>query len=177
MEGSNPRLKTCLTKPRDRKTTIWRILSMMISGTKSTRYMQFPKRTLTSRSCGVIRRSGSLSKQLSTNSSASFGKRPSGVNLGAGSLTICWSSSRMLIVIPPPCRLTPLLFLLSFFAIFGWRGGNSMTPPGLSLLGESVPSKSDRSESSDEDSQKGKRPRASSISEIPSDQTSDFTVY
>jgi len=43
--------------------------------------------------------------------------------------------------------------------------------------GERVPSKSDRSESSSDDSENGKRPRANSISEIPNDQTSDFTVY
>lgn len=44
--------------------------------------------------------------------------------------------------------------------------------------GESVFSKSDRSESeSSSDSEKGKRPSASSMSEMPSDQTSDFTVY
>lgn len=37
--------------------------------------------------------------------------------------------------------------------------------------------KSDKSESSDEDSAKGKRPSANSMREIPSDHTSDLTVY
>lgn len=84
----------------------------------------------------------------------------------------------MLIVIPPPCKLTPLLFLLSFFAVFtrGRAGGRPNTrDPGRA--GESVPSKSERSESSDDDSENGKRPSASSIKDTPSDQTSDFTEY
>ena len=70
----------------------------------------------TRRSFGVFRASGSLSKQLSTKSSASFGKRPSGVRRGAGSFTMCWRSSRILIVIPPPWRLTPLLFRFFFLS-------------------------------------------------------------
>jgi hypothetical protein len=44
-------------------------------------------------------------------------------------------------------------------------------------LGDNVPSKSERSESSDEDSAKGNLPNASSISEMPVDHTSDLTVY
>jgi hypothetical protein len=44
-------------------------------------------------------------------------------------------------------------------------------------LGDSVPSKSDRSESSDEDSANGNLPSASSIREMPVDHTSDLTVY
>jgi hypothetical protein len=86
----------------------------------------------------------------------------------------------MLIVIPPPWRLTPLLFRLFFFAFFSSRsffdfGGGS----AIGRDGESVPSNSDRSESSspDDESAKGKRPSASSMSEMPSDQTSDLTVY
>jgi hypothetical protein len=55
------------------------------------------------------------------------------------------------------------------------RGGGK--PMRAGRLGESVPSKSERSESSSEDSENGKRPRASSISDMPRDQTSDFTVY
>jgi hypothetical protein len=79
----------------------------------------------------------------------------------------------MLIVIPEPCKLTPLLFRLSFFtlSIILERGGRPIEP------GESVPSKSERSESSSDDSAKGKRPSASSMSEMPKDQTSDLTVY
>ena len=129
---------------------------------------------LTSRSLGVFLCSGSFSRQLSTKSSASLGNRPSGVNLGAGSLTICWSNSRMLIVIPPPCRLTPLL--LRFF-FFSFASLESFVARGAGRLGDSVPSKSERSESSDEDSAKGNRPSASSIREMPSDHTSDLTVY
>lgn len=47
--------------------------------------------------------------------------------------------------------------------------------PGL--LGDSVPSRSDKSESSETDSAKGNLPIANSIKEIPVDQTSDLTVY
>lgn len=45
--------------------------------------------------------------------------------------------------------------------------------------GESVPSRSDKSESSDSesDSANGNRPSASSMSEMPRDHTSDLTVY
>ena len=84
----------------------------------------------------------------------------------------------MLIVIPPPWRLTPLLFLFFFFSLRSRSAcacaAETASSPGR--LGESVFSKSDRSESS-ESSEKGKRPSASSMSEIPSDQTSDLTVY
>ena len=81
----------------------------------------------------------------------------------------------MLMVMPPPCRLTPLLFrrlrLLSLLLSFFFSSGTGRE-------GESVPSNSDRSESSSEaDSEKGNRPRASSMSEIPRDHTSDLTVY
>lgn len=144
-------------------------------------------RSLTNNSLGVFLNSGSFNKQLSTKSSAIFGNLPSGVNLGAGSFTICCSNSNMLIVIPPPCKLTPLLFLLSFFlcataaAEFLDPAPPAGTPkckpemePGRA--GESVPSRSESSSSSS-DSEKGKRPRASSISEMPRDQTSDLTVY
>lgn len=86
----------------------------------------------------------------------------------------------MLIVIPPPWRLTPLLFRFFFLSRFSLSAlisaaDLSVRFPGLD--GERVLSKSERSESSDEESEKGKRPRASSINEIPSDQTSDLTVY
>jgi hypothetical protein len=141
-------------------------------------------RKLTSRSFGVPLSSGSFSKQLSTNASASLGNRPSGVNLGAGSFTICCNSSKILIVIPPPCRLTPLLFLLSFFEVCvlgvprrARRAGSPAREMEPGRAGESVPSRSERSESSEEDSEKGKRPRASSMREMPRDQTSDLTVY
>ena len=79
-------------------------------------------------------------------------------------------------VIPPPCRLTPLLFrrfrllslLLSIFFFSSCTG----------RPGEREPSKSDRSESSSEvDSENGNRPSASTMSEIPRDHTSDLTVY
>jgi hypothetical protein len=135
---------------------------------------------LTRRSFGVFLASGSFSKQLSTKSSASLGKRPSGVSLGAGSFTMCWSSSRILIVMPPPCKLTPLLFRFFFLSRFSFSALASSLDlrarfPGL--LGDSVLSKSERSESSEAESEKGKRPRASSVKEIPNDQTSDLTVY
>lgn len=75
--------------------------------------------SLTKRSFGVHLASGSFNRQHSTNASAILGNLPSPqgplFNLGAGSFTICCSSSKMLIVIPLPCKLTPLLFLLSFF--------------------------------------------------------------
>lgn len=85
----------------------------------------------------------------------------------------------MLIVIPPPCRLTPLLFRFFFLSRFSLSARAcaaflSVMAPGR--LGESVLSKSDRSESS-ESSENGNRPSASSMSEIPSDHTSDLTVY
>lgn len=128
----------------------------------------------TSSSLGVIRASGSLNKQLSTKSSASLGNRPSGVSRGAGSFTICCNSSRMLIIMPPPCKLTPLDFRRSFFVFLSL---SFLTGGKVMVLGERVPSKSERSESSGSDSEKGNRPRASSINEIPSDQTSDLTVY
>lgn len=138
------------------------------------------ERHLTSRSFGVFLISGSFNKQLSTKLSASGGNLPSGVNLGAGSLTICCNSSKMLIVIPPPCRLTPLLFLLSFFALsFRDLGKDNaaIDPIEPGRAGDRVLSKSDRSESSDSDSENGKRPKASSMREMPSDHTSDLTVY
>lgn len=130
---------------------------------------------LTSKSFGVFLASGSFNKQLSTKSSASLGNLPSGVNLGAGSFTICCSSSKILIVIPPPCKLTPLLF--RFFLLSAFSFSALLRAGGRGREGDSVPSNSDRSESSSSDSAKGKRPRASSISEIPRDQTSDLTVY
>ena len=85
----------------------------------------------------------------------------------------------MLIVIPPPWRLTPLLFRFFFLSrrslsARACAAVGSARSPGR--LGESVLSKSERSESS-ASSEKGKRPSASSMSEIPSDQTSDLTVY
>lgn len=126
-------------------------------------------------SLGVFLASGSFNRQASTNSSASFGNRPSGVNRGAGSFTICCRSSRMLIVMPPPCRLTPLLFLLSFFFVFCFVGSpDRLRTPGRE--GESVFSYSESVSSSD-DCEKGNRPRANSIREIPRDHTSDLTVY
>ena len=130
------------------------------------------KESHTKSSFGVFLTSGSLNKQLSMNASAA-GCVPGG-NLGAGSLTMCCKSSRMLIVMPPPWRDTPLLFRLSFFAV---DDGGKAIGPGPGFEGESVPSKSERSESSSGESEKGKRPSASSIREIPRDQTSDFTVY
>ena len=75
---------------------------------------------------------------------------------------------------PPPCKLTPLDFRRSFFAFLSL---SLMTGGKVMVLGERVPSKSEKSESSGSDSEKGKRPSASSINEIPSDQTSDLTVY
>ena len=77
--------------------------------------------------------------------SASFGYLPSGVNRGAGSFTMCCNSSKMLMVIAPPCKLTPLLFRLSFLAVLfllflilaGGRPDNEMEP---GRAGESVPS-------------------------------------
>ncbi len=133
---------------------------------------------LTNKSLGVFRMSGSFSRQLSMKSSASFGYRSSGVSRGAGSFTICCRSSRMLIVIPPPCRLTPLLFRLSFFDVFLFirAGGSPDSDIEPGRAGDRVLSNSE-SESSDVDSENGKRPKASSISEIPSDHTSDLTVY
>lgn len=137
----------------------------------------------TRRSFGVCLSSGSFNKHPSTKFSAIFGNLPSGVNFGAGSFTICCSSSKILIVIAPPCKLTPLLFRLFFFASFSlsffdaldFGGGR---PRGWGLDGERVPSKSERSESSsDTESENGKRPRASSMREMPRDQTSDLTVY
>jgi len=82
----------------------------------------------------------------------------------------------MLIVIPPPCKLTPLLFLLAFFFDFCLVGSSDkLRLPGRA--GESVFSNSESDSSSDVDCEKGKRPRASSIKEIPRDHTSDLTVY
>lgn len=131
----------------------------------------------TRRSFGVCLASGSFSRQLSTKTSASLGNRPSGDNLGAGSFTICCSNSRILIVIPPPCRLTPLLFRFFFLSRFSFAARASARFKFPGLLGDSVLSKSDRSESSDAESENGNRPKASSISDIPSDHTSDLTVY
>ena len=139
-------------------------------------------------SLGVGLSSGVFNKQLSTKSSASRGKRPSGVNFGAGSLTICCRSSKILIVIPPPCRLTPLLLRLSFLLVSPFlsffsrlrAGGKGIPDIEPGRWGESVPSKSSKSDKSESDvssSENGKRPNASSISEIPRDQTSDLTVY
>lgn len=132
----------------------------------------------TIKSFGVFLASGSFSRQLSMKLSASFGYRPSGVSRGAGSFTMCCKSSKMLIVMPPPCRLTPLLFLLSFFGVVRLirAGGRPESEIDPGRAGESVPSYSE-SESSEVDSENGKRPRASSIKEIPSDHTSDLTVY
>ena len=72
-----------------------------------------------------------------------------------------------------------MLFRLSFFDFVFIRGfADARLRAGMDpgRAGESVPSRSE-SESSDEDSEKGKRPRASSIRDMPRDQTSDFTVY
>ena len=80
----------------------------------------------------------------------------------------------MLMVIPPPWRLTPLLFRFFFFSRRSRSAAEIAMSPGR--LGESVDSKSDRSESS-ASSENGNRPSASSMSEIPRDQTSDLTVY
>ena len=132
----------------------------------------------TSKSFGVFLASGSFNKQLSMNISASRGNLPSGVSRGAGSLTICCNSSKMLIVIFPPCKLTPLLFRFSFFALFkGDRASDISRESDPGRPGERVPSRSERSESESSDSENGKRPRASSIREMPRDHTSDFTVY
>jgi len=141
-------------------------------------YLKRSKRT--SKSFGVFLLSGSFNRQLSINISASFEYLPSGVNRGAGSLTICCSSSKILIVIPPPCKLTPLLFRLSFFGVFLLirAGGRPESESDPGRAGDRVPSKSESPpSSSDTDSEKGKRPRASSIKEMPSDHTSDLTVY
>lgn len=131
----------------------------------------------TCRSFGVFLSSGFFSRQSLTKPSASWGNRPSGVNFGAGSLTICCNSSSMLIIIPPPCRLTPLLFRLSFLLLFFFLVlASRFRPPGCD--GDNVPSKSENSDSeSSDDSEKGNRPKASSISVMPRDQTSDLTVY
>ena len=137
---------------------------------------------LTNKSFGVFLLSGSFNRQLSINDSATLGYRPSGVSRGAGSFTICCSSSKILIVIPPPCKLTPLLFRLDFFCelfIFLLRRADgrpeSEIEPGRA--GDSVPSKSESSSSSEVESENGNLPRASSMSEIPNDHTSDLTVY
>ena len=82
----------------------------------------------------------------------------------------------MLIVLDPPCRLTPILLrFLSLSSLdFFWpaealNGG---------LPGDKVFCRSSKSESSDAwSSENGNRPSASSIRETPSDQTSDLTVY
>jgi len=95
---------------------------------------------------------------------------------GAGSFTICCSSSKILIVVPPPCRLTPLLFLLFFFVKFDLRErSDKLREPDHP--GESVFSYSGSLSSSEVGCENGKRPRASSIKEIPSDHMSDLTVY
>lgn len=78
----------------------------------------------------------------------------------------------MLIVIPPPCKLTPLLFRLSFFLsdsvfVFFLEGGRddgvreraAREPIEPARAGDRVLSKSsrsDRSESSEADSENGK---------------------
>lgn len=136
----------------------------------------------TSNSFGVGLLSGSLNRQASRNSSASFGYAPAGVSRGAGSLTICCSNSKIDMVMPPPWRDTPLDLRLSFLdaaaSFFGReRGGGS---PSRVLLGDSVScrsAKSSKSESPPSSSAKGKRPSASSIKEMPRDQTSDLTEY
>ena len=82
----------------------------------------------------------------------------------------------MLIVVPPPCRLTPLLFLLFFFVNIALRErSDRLREPGRP--GESVFSYSGSLSSSEVGCENGKRPRASSIKEIPSDHMSDLTVY
>lgn len=176
------RFRRCLPTPRGQPLTPWPALSihppMGWGETYSEPQNKSEIKILTRRSFGVFLASGSFSKQLSTKRSACGGNRPSGVSLGAGSFTICCSSSRMLIVIPSPCKLTPLLFLLSFLDVFfRGRGGGRPRAMDPGRRGESVPSRSERSESSDDDSEKGKRPSANSMREIPRDQTSDLTVY
>lgn len=156
-------------------TRVWTIHSCFYTGVSVKDGHQ--SRRPTNNSFGVGLASGSLSKQLFTNPTASGGNFSSGVKRGASSLTICCKSSRMLIVMPPPCKLTPLLFRLSFLDVTLLRtepGAGRAIDPGLA--GDSVLSKSESSSSSEE-SAKGKRPRASSIREMPRDQTSDFTVY
>ena len=74
------------------------------------------EKLLTSSSFGGFLASGSFNKHASTNSSAALGNLPSGVNLGAGSLTICCSNSKILIVLDPPWRLTPMLFRFLFLS-------------------------------------------------------------
>lgn len=134
--------------------------------------------TLTNNSLGVGLASGSFKRHESTNCSASAENRPSGVSLGAGSFTMCCKSSRMLIVIPPPWRLTPLDLRFSFLSVFFLDTAAEIAGRWLpGLEGERVPSRSERSESSESESAKGNRPRASSIKLIPNDHTSDFTVY
>ena len=56
-------------------------------------------------------------------------------------------------------------------------GGRPESEIDPGRAGDRVPSKSESSSSSDVDSENGKRPRASSIKEMPSDHTSDLTVY
>ena len=98
---------------------------------------------LTNKSLGVFLLSGSFNRQLSINDSATLGYRPSGVSRGAGSFTICCNNSKILIVIPPPCRLTPLLFRLAFlFCIVFFRraGGRPESDMDPGRAGDSVPS-------------------------------------
>ena len=79
----------------------------------------------TNKSFGVFLQSGSFNRQLSTNDSATLGYRPSGISsLGAGLFTICCNSSKITIVIPPSCKLTPLLFHLAFCVLFFRRGAD-----------------------------------------------------
>ena len=139
----------------------------------------------TNNSFGVFLTSGSFNRQVSTKFSASAGNRPSGVSFGAGSFTICCKSSKILMVIPPPCKLTPLLFRRFFLSRFSFSAAFSAfissADRSVRLLGrdvgDNVFSKSERSESSEDDSAKGNRPSASSINEMPRDHTSDLTVY
>ena len=125
---------------------------------------------LASNSCGDFRLFGSLSKQPSMNEVADSGNsRLRLTSLGAGSLTIWCSNSRILIVWPPPPKLTPLSF---FFFLPSSLGGLE----DRGRVGSGSTRSSSLSEAESGESENGNRPRASSMRDTPSDQTSDLIV-
>jgi hypothetical protein len=76
----------------------------------------------------------------------------------------------MLIVCPPPPRLTPLSFFFFFPSSLGGLEDRGR-------VGSGSTTSSSLSEAESGESENGNRPRASSMRDTPRDQTSDLIVY
>lgn len=124
---------------------------------------------LTNNSFGFFLKPGSLRKQSSTKTCASLGNLSTGTSRGAGSLTMYCRRSRIDIVGPAAAAAAAAAFAAFWFA--GFPRAVVRNSRGRSE------SSGDVGVSAESESEKGKRPRASSMRLIPNDQISDLTEY